>query len=358
MEVFIGILFVLAALQIALVIILYVKMTKDTLALKRRLPPESSARREARLYQLYQNLEELMEAFEAYVEETREEFRDMQAGETPHQATRTRPDDEAVDIKSAWAKPDLFAAGAEAPAVSLDISPAARKKAGEAAATLAAAAARMDIAARTAAEEESFAVVPEPAEADVPEVPPVRETPVKAISEVVAPQPMQSSPAPVAPPAPVVATSVGTGAAAYAAQQPRRPALATAEIAVEFTPGVKTESPAPTEPARAQETPAAEREAPPREKLVDDDDPDALIELFNAVVPDDLTGLNIVRPMKVEKKEAVGRITEADREAMRRFATKPQKIRLLNSKGYSAEVIARELSIGRGEVDVVLNLDK
>ena len=52
------------------------------------------------------------------------------------------------------------------------------------------------------------------------------------------------------------------------------------------------------------------------------------------------------------------RLTDKDREALGRFATKPQKVRFLMSRGMSVDEVARELDIGKGEVLLITDLDK
>jgi hypothetical protein len=64
------------------------------------------------------------------------------------------------------------------------------------------------------------------------------------------------------------------------------------------------------------------------------------------------------------KKETVNgsakrsRLSEKDKEALGRFATKPQKVRFLMSRGMSIDEVARELDIGKGEVLLITDLDK
>ena len=52
------------------------------------------------------------------------------------------------------------------------------------------------------------------------------------------------------------------------------------------------------------------------------------------------------------------RLSDKDREALGRFATKPQKVRFLMSRGMSVDEVARELDIGKGEVVLITDLDK
>jgi len=71
-------------------------------------------------------------------------------------------------------------------------------------------------------------------------------------------------------------------------------------------------------------------------------------------------------PIKPEKadingkppKEAPSRLTDKDKEALGRLATKPQKVRYLMSRGLSLDEVAKELDIGRGEVILIADLDK
>jgi hypothetical protein len=52
------------------------------------------------------------------------------------------------------------------------------------------------------------------------------------------------------------------------------------------------------------------------------------------------------------------RLSEKNREALLRFATKPQKVRFLMSQGLSVDEVARELEIGKVEVQLIADLDK
>lgn len=52
------------------------------------------------------------------------------------------------------------------------------------------------------------------------------------------------------------------------------------------------------------------------------------------------------------------RLTDKDKESLGRFATKPQKVRFLMSRGLSIDEVARELDIGKGEVLLIADLDK
>lgn len=58
------------------------------------------------------------------------------------------------------------------------------------------------------------------------------------------------------------------------------------------------------------------------------------------------------------QKEAPSRLTDMDKEALGRLATKPQKVRFLMSRGLSLDEVAKELDIGRGEVILIADLDK
>ena len=58
------------------------------------------------------------------------------------------------------------------------------------------------------------------------------------------------------------------------------------------------------------------------------------------------------------KEEKRSRLTDKDKEALGRFATKPQKVRFLMSRGLSIDEVARELDIGKGEVLLIADLDK
>ena len=60
--------------------------------------------------------------------------------------------------------------------------------------------------------------------------------------------------------------------------------------------------------------------------------------------------------MPANKKSA--RLGAVDRKAVNGFATKPQKIRFLMSRGFSLDEVARELDIGKGEVKLIVDLDK
>lgn len=57
-------------------------------------------------------------------------------------------------------------------------------------------------------------------------------------------------------------------------------------------------------------------------------------------------------------KEVPSRLTDMDKEALGRLATKPQKVRFLMSRGLSLDEVAKELDIGRGEVILIADLDK
>lgn len=57
-------------------------------------------------------------------------------------------------------------------------------------------------------------------------------------------------------------------------------------------------------------------------------------------------------------KETPSRLTDMDKEALGRLATKPQKVRFLMSRGLSLDEVAKELDIGRGEVILIADLDK
>ncbi len=60
-----------------------------------------------------------------------------------------------------------------------------------------------------------------------------------------------------------------------------------------------------------------------------------------------------------EKPDAKpSRLTDKDKEALGRLATKPQKVRYLMSRGMSLEEVAKELDIGKGEVILIAELDK
>ncbi len=52
------------------------------------------------------------------------------------------------------------------------------------------------------------------------------------------------------------------------------------------------------------------------------------------------------------------RLSARDREAVGQFATKPQKVRFLMSRGLALEEVARELGIGKGEVRLIAELEK
>jgi len=74
-----------------------------------------------------------------------------------------------------------------------------------------------------------------------------------------------------------------------------------------------------------------------------------------------------VKPVKAEQsaskpanppKETSSRLTDRDKEALGRLATKPQKVRYLMSRGLSLDEVAKELDIGRGEVILIADLDK
>ena len=56
------------------------------------------------------------------------------------------------------------------------------------------------------------------------------------------------------------------------------------------------------------------------------------------------------------KKES--KLTDRERQQLAGLATKPQKVRLLMSRGFSLEEVARELNIGKGEVRLIADLDK
>ncbi len=52
------------------------------------------------------------------------------------------------------------------------------------------------------------------------------------------------------------------------------------------------------------------------------------------------------------------RLSDRDREALGRFATKPQKVRFLMSRGLALEEVARALGIGKGEVRLIAELER
>ena len=66
------------------------------------------------------------------------------------------------------------------------------------------------------------------------------------------------------------------------------------------------------------------------------------------------------KPPAPPKKKAAdtSRLTDKDKESLGRFATKPQKVRYLMSRGFSLDEVAKELDIGRGEVILIAELDK
>ena len=51
-------------------------------------------------------------------------------------------------------------------------------------------------------------------------------------------------------------------------------------------------------------------------------------------------------------------LSSKDREALGRFATKPQRVRFLMGRGLPLEEVARELGIGTGEVRLIAELEK
>ncbi|GHV35539.1 hypothetical protein FACS18949_13720 [Clostridia bacterium] len=63
--------------------------------------------------------------------------------------------------------------------------------------------------------------------------------------------------------------------------------------------------------------------------------------------------------MKPARSEASkSRLSEKNKEALGRFATKPQKVRFLMGLGLPLEEVAKELDIGKGEVLLITDLDK
>ncbi len=52
------------------------------------------------------------------------------------------------------------------------------------------------------------------------------------------------------------------------------------------------------------------------------------------------------------------KLSNKDREAVRKFSTKPQKVRYLISCGLSVDEVAKELDIGIGEVKLISDLDR
>ena len=52
------------------------------------------------------------------------------------------------------------------------------------------------------------------------------------------------------------------------------------------------------------------------------------------------------------------RLSARDREALGRFATKPQQVRFLMGRGLPLEEVAREMGIGTGEVRLIAELEK
>jgi hypothetical protein len=63
-------------------------------------------------------------------------------------------------------------------------------------------------------------------------------------------------------------------------------------------------------------------------------------------------------PTADKTPEPPSRLSSRDKEALGRFATKPQKVRFLMSRGLALDEVARELSIGRGEVRLIAELEK
>ena len=63
-------------------------------------------------------------------------------------------------------------------------------------------------------------------------------------------------------------------------------------------------------------------------------------------------------PAQDAEKKPESRLTAKDRDALRRFATKAQKVRYLMSCGFALEEVAKELNIGKGEVKLIAGLQK
>jgi TolA-binding protein len=61
---------------------------------------------------------------------------------------------------------------------------------------------------------------------------------------------------------------------------------------------------------------------------------------------------------KGRKTEPPSRLSGRDKAALGRFATKPQKVRFLMSRGLALDEVARELGIGWGEVRLIAELEK
>ncbi|MDL2273054.1 hypothetical protein LJC34_00655 [Oscillospiraceae bacterium OttesenSCG-928-G22] len=151
------------------------------------------------------------------------------------------------------------------------------------------------------------------------------------------------------------------GAAMRKIEVPLRPAEVARqdELPPEMPPAVEAiaaEEPVSTpEPVSIPEPVSAPEPAPavaealfPIEEPLEDFIPPA------ATAP---AGGTVIRPFSPEDVRLPERIAEEDLQASKRFATKPQKIRFLASKGYHPDDIARELGIGKGEVTVVLRID-
>ncbi|MCL2084351.1 MAG: hypothetical protein FWH06_03720, partial [Oscillospiraceae bacterium] len=65
-----------------------------------------------------------------------------------------------------------------------------------------------------------------------------------------------------------------------------------------------------------------------------------------------------VKQIANNEKPKPSRLSDRDKEALGRLATKPQKVRFLMSRGLSVEEVARELDIGKGEILLIADLDK
>ena len=68
----------------------------------------------------------------------------------------------------------------------------------------------------------------------------------------------------------------------------------------------------------------------------------------------------IVRPVAptTDRRAFGDNLSAGDREALGRFATKPQKVRFLMGRGLALEDVARALGIGTGEVRLIAELEK
>lgn len=64
------------------------------------------------------------------------------------------------------------------------------------------------------------------------------------------------------------------------------------------------------------------------------------------------------QPRKEPEQHTQSKLSPRDTQELARLATKGQKVRYLMGKGFNVSDIARELGIGKGEVSLIVDLDK